>query len=181
MDIAEQLSKLTLQERDPAEELAESIIKLTLEEQHVTKYGPSGEAGSTPPDIPNAFAGVTQRVAILFSQIAGGQYEQLGRIDEQINSRCEEVLLRLDSLASPDCAVDQNVLHFLEDEDRWLKTTLQQVDLFVAANDSVIVLKTELICRLESIIEAVDCYKLIISNRPPPDLCGEANIYDTGR
>ena len=173
MDIAER----ALHEGDPIEELAESILKLTIEEYDVTN-GTSAEEPAT--SVPEAFVGIAPRAAVLFNQIANGQYGQLGNIDEQVNSRCKEVLARLDSLASPNSAVDQDVLRFLEQEDLWLKTTLAKVNIFVASNQSVMVLKEALVGRLDSIIDAVDCYKLILENQLPGSPQEGPRIYDTG-
>lgn len=194
MNLAEQMMRLTLQERDhaeqtslaiedrdPAEELTEKIFKLAIEEDTLNDRSPCGPSESRLTGHPEAFAGVGPRTALLFEKIAGSQYSRLRRLDEQLDARSKEVLFRLDSLASPDCTVNQGVIHFLEEEVVWLEMMMAELDTFVAADESVVVFKNALRDRFEAIKDAVDCYKLILSNRLPDGLSSEPITYDTGK
>lgn len=178
MELAEKMSRLTVREStpivDPIDNLVEDVFKLTLEERNVTQDNPGA-----PDDVPpaSALAGLQP----LFNRIGDSQYQRLSRIDERVNLRCKDVLSRLDSLASPDSTIDQEVLCFLEKEDEWLQATLQQVDALLSTNQSAQLLKGALIERLESIIDAVDCYKIILSDRVPNSAHEEASIYDSGK
>lgn len=175
------MEKLTSQGPDMVEQLTETMLKLMVEDRDITNDSLGAAPGVPVATVPDAFSDVIPRTSILFNQIASGQYEDLGRIDDLVNSRCQEVLSRLDSLASPDSAVDGDVLRFLEEEDAWLKTTLAKVKIFVAANQSVALLKNGLVERLEYIIDTIDCYKLILSKRSSDHLHEEPCIYDAGQ
>ena len=187
MDIAEQISKLTLQdsnvlpqEPDPAEELTEVMLKLMLDDRKAADSGPGALDGVPAAKVPDAFSNITPQATLVFEQVANGQYKDLNRIDELVNSRCQEVLSRLESLTSPNRAVEQSVLKFLDEENSWLKKTLAKVKIFVTANRSVLVLKSALIDRLDDIIDAVNCYKIIISKRSPDGVHEEPISYDAG-
>ena len=169
---------ITDQERNPAEDLTEMMLKLMIEDRNITDHSPGAESGAPAENVPGAFHEITPRAGVLFNQIANGQYKDLSHTDELVNSRCQEVLSRLNSLASPDSTVDRDVLKFLEEEGSWLKETLAKVRIFVAANRSVALLKQALVDRLEEIIDAVDCYKLILSERTPDRK--EPSMYDAG-
>lgn len=179
MDLAEQMRKLTLQERDDADELTEKILKIAIEEETVNDRSPGGPAKSQPTGLPEVFTSVAPRTA-LFKNIAGNQYSRLRLLDEQLDARSKEVLSRLDSLASPNNTVNQGVAQFLEEEVVWLKKKMADLDTFVAVDDSVVVLKDALRDRFEAITDAVDCYKLILSDRLPDGMSSEPIIYDTG-
>lgn len=181
MEITEQLSKLTLRDRDLDDELAENIIKLTLQEDYVTKDNLASPAGFHSANTPQVFSDAPPRPNILFKQIASGQYSKLRSIDQDIDSRSKEILRRLDSLASPDHAIDQKVIDFLEEEVAWLQTTLAQVDIYVAVGESVALLKSALRNHLVDITEAVQCYKLILSCRLPDSTSAEATPYNAGK
>lgn len=182
MDITEQISKLTLQEPDPVEELANTILRMTIEEPDVTSNNlPRTPAGVPDVKAPSAFIGITPRTEVLLDKIAESQYQDLGRTDELVNSRCSEVLTRLNSLASPDRIIERDVLQFLEEEEAWLRTTLAKVKRFATANQPVVLLKNALVERLEFIIDAVDCYKLILSRRAAGNLHEEPSLYDAGK
>lgn len=183
MDITESLAKLTLRDRDPdGDDLAEKIIKLMLQDDYVAKYNPADPARSHVVNTPEVFSGVPPRTNILFKQIASGQYSKLQSIDQHLDSRNQEVLRRLDSLASPDRAIDQQIIDFLDEEVAWLQTTLAQVDIFIAVDESVVLLKSALRDRLVDIIEAIQCYRLIISHRIPDGTSAEtAAPYNAGK
>lgn len=188
MDIAEQISKLTLQdsdmqpqESDPAAELTEIMLRLMLEDRKTADNDPGAAAGVPAANIPDTFSNVAPRATLVFEQVANGQYQDLNQIDQVVNTRCQEVLSRMETLASPNRAVEQSVLNFLQEEDSWLNQTLAKVKIFVAANRSVIVLKSALVDRLEDIIEAIDCYKIIISKRSPDEVLEEPVSYDAGK
>lgn len=176
MDLAEQMTRLTMEDCDPAEEITQKILKLAIEDD--TLRSPCGPAES---QLPEAIAGIAPRTAPLFEKIALSQYSRLRRLDEQLDARSQEVLSRLNSLASPDCTVDQGVIRFLKEEVAWLEMMIAELDTFVAADESVVVFKNALRDRFEAIKDAVDCYKLILSNRLPDDLRSEPIIYDTGK
>lgn len=168
------------QERDATDDLTETMLKMMIDDRNMTDNSP-GSTGVPVAKAPDAFSGVTARASLLFNQVANGQYKELSHLDELVNSRCQEVLSRLDSLASPDSAVDRDVLSFLEEEEDWLKVTLAKVKIFVTANQSVALLKSALVDRLDDIIDAVDCYKLILSERSPDQTEEEPDLYDAGQ
>lgn len=179
-DLADHMTRLTLQECDPADELTERILKLAIEEDTKTDRSPGNIPESHLTNLPDAFAGITPRTALLFDKIAGSQYSRLRLIDEQLDARSKEVLSRLDSLASPDCTANQRVIHFLEEEVTWLELIKMDLDKFVAVDESVVVLRNALMDRVEAIGEAVDCYKLILINRLTDGSSSEPVIYDAG-
>lgn len=179
-NLVDHMSKLTLQERDPADELTERILKLAIEEDNETDRSRGNIAESHLTNFPDAFAGIAPRAALLFDKIAGNQYSRLTLIDEQLDARSKEVLSRLDSLASPDCTANQRVIHFLEEEVQWLESIKIDLANFVAVDKSVVVLRNALMDRVEAIGEAVDCYKLILTNRLADGSSSEPVIYDAG-
>lgn len=181
MDINTQFSKISLQDDDSAlDELAEDVFRLTIQEREVTQKT-SAPNVAPPASASGARAALEQHAAQVFNQLAGAHYQRLVRWDERIDTRCKEVLLRLDSLASPSSTIDQEVLLSLEEEDRWLKGTLEKVIGLIVTSESVKIFQNTLVERLESLIEAVDCYKLILSNRASNSIQDDARIYDSGK
>lgn len=182
-ELIKQLSSLTLHGQDDpfTKELADGIFKMTLQEHNVTVDGPGAPPISSPTAIPHPFAGVLPLQELLHDpELADRQYQRLCRIDENLNSHAEEVLLKLDSLASSDSTADNEVLRFMKEQDTWLKEELAKAEIFQAAKPFVINLKNAVIERLLSVIDMVDCYALILSNREENKLPESASTYDTG-
>lgn len=176
MEIAECMSNLTLQDGDPVEQLADEVFRLTIKESKVTQAITS--SNSVPPASHSGK--VSDRVE-LFKQIGKTQITRLSRIDEDVDVRCRDVLSRLDSLASTNSAIDQEVLSFLEKEDKWLQDTRNDIKSFLATTPAAQEIRLALLERVDSMLEAVDCYNLILRNRVLNNTQGQADVYDSGK
>lgn len=185
MELTEKLSALSLQDHvpigDPVSKLADEVFKLTIKEGHVTQNS-AGHPNDVPLNTtPTKSLGVLGGLDPLFDRIGQNQYKRLSHIDENVDLHCKNVLSRLDSLASPDSTIDQEVLCSLETEDRWLRTTLAQVNGLATTSQAPQLLRGALIERLESVMDAVDCYKIILTDRISNSKQEEPNFYNSGK
>lgn len=182
-ELVKRLSTLTLHEQnDPHdEEISEQIFKLTLREDSVTMDDDGVPAMPSPSVIPHPLTSVSLHDLIHDPKLADRQYQRLCNIDKNLNSRAKDVLFKLDSLASSDSTIDREVLYFMKEQDLWLREELSKAKIFQASQLFVIDLKNALIERLVTVIDMVDCYALILSNREANRLPESTRIYDTGK